>query len=258
MTLCSQLQAPHRFWIAVRSLHSPAWRPPWRTPLDGAVLLGSMWWHPYHTDSWTSFQEVLTCSPSSPGDSSSPLSLPSPSWVSLIQIKRRRRGRGGKKTWKFSYWANSTQKGGRNQVEKRRKTGDAQMERSSQHTDRTRGGREREQESAKAFSLPDLAQDLAQDLDRFGTRPKSRSPFSTTFLLFKDLVRIFIQSIHPWTYQSSHIHLEFSSKPFLMGITCPSSCGPFHAQTQNILPMLRAIFSIKMNKLGFNSPFFNN
>jgi hypothetical protein len=52
--------------------------------------------------------------------------------------------------------------------------------------------------------------------------------------------------------------LEFSSKPFLMGITCPSSCGPFHAQTQNILPMLRAIFSIKMNKLGFNSPFFNN
>ncbi len=97
MTPCSQLQAPHRFWIAVRSLHSPAWRLPWRTPLDGAVLRGSMWWHPYHTDSWTSFQEVLTCSPSSPGDSSSPLSLPSPTWVSLIQIQRRRRGRGGKK-----------------------------------------------------------------------------------------------------------------------------------------------------------------
>jgi len=42
-------------------------------------------------------------------------------------------------------------KGGRIQVEKRRTTGDARMEQSLQHTDRTRGEREREQESAKAF-----------------------------------------------------------------------------------------------------------
>jgi hypothetical protein len=65
------------------------------------------------------------------------------------------------------------------------------------HRPDERRAREREQESAKAISLPDLAQNLAQDLDRFGTRPKSRSSFSATFLLFKDLVRIFIQSIRP-------------------------------------------------------------
>jgi hypothetical protein len=66
-------------------------------------------------------------------------------------------------------------------------------------TGREEGERERDQESAKAFSLPDLAQNLARDLDRFGTRPKSRSSFSATFLLFKDLVGIFIQYIRPWT-----------------------------------------------------------
>lgn len=121
----------------------------------------------------------------------------------------------GKKTWEFSYWANSTQKGGRNQVEKRRKTGDAQVEQSLQHTDQTRGEREREREheSAKAFPFQtSLRTSLRISIDlALGLRAEALfqqlSFYSKTKLEFSFNLFIHEHRNHPtsiWNFHQNH------------------------------------------------------
>lgn len=103
----------------------------------------------------------------------------------------------------FSYWANSTQKRWKNPSREEEDDGRcADGAKLATHRPDERRERERTGER-ESVSLPDLA----QDLDRFGTRPRSRSPFSTTLLEFSFNLFIHEHSNHPtsiWNFHQNH------------------------------------------------------